>query len=286
MRLVKRALGIGGGSHPTEAEVIVLRALLCGPDPRLRKIGDQLERAPEIEREFPGKGHFRVGPTSTFDDLSFVLEVDRLESDWLGVRDSASGRDLEFRVVVGRHGFLRGLEGRTVDGGDWPKVWSVDRSALNPRSTALLALPSAAAAEAAQARALAGLSAWIGIEVAGEIVTYPPATTAHVAARERELGGAFPKGYRRFLGFTDGLDAPAIRIHGLRDVYTYDNPDIAAVVVAWADDDLGNYVLIVGLDGRDESIYQANVDAESSDLEVVATDFADLLRHRLGAESN
>ena len=126
-----------GLAKATADEVAVLRSILSGTDARFGQLIGQLERAPGIKRKNPTPDTFRVAPTSTFDDLSFPLEVGRLSSVWVTVRDALSERDLQFRVAVGRHGFLLGLEGRTNDGRPWPSEWRID-SISRPETAAML----------------------------------------------------------------------------------------------------------------------------------------------------
>ena len=163
MSLLRRALRPRSRAGPTDGELAALGLILGDEDPRLRKVRDQLIRAPTIKREKPTSSSFRVGPTSTFDDLSFPLEVDRLESEWMRVRDTQSGRDLEFRVVIGRHGFLQGLEGRATDGGPWPSSWSVDPTG-HGTSEPLIRLPSAEATAESTAAVTAEIEAALTAE--------------------------------------------------------------------------------------------------------------------------
>jgi hypothetical protein len=262
---------------------MVVRTILSGQDPRLKMIGDQLERAPELIREYPGVGQFRVGPTSTFDDLSFPLETERLESGWLEVTDVASGRELQFRVAVGRHGFLRGLEGRTTDGGVWPRGWTVDPSALYPTPGPLLTLPPPSEASAFQARARERLAEWLDTKSSDGLQLLPPASSPAIAAREQTLGGSFPNGYRTFLGITDGLETGTLRILGHKDAYDIDSQFLPAIVVAWDADDTDDFVVAVSRDGRDETVYRIDVHDPDARPVPLAPDFASFLRDRVGA---
>ena len=234
-------------------------------------------------REYPARDQFRVGPTSTFDDLSFPLELERLESEWLRVTDQESGRDLQFRVVVGRHGFLRGLEGRTTDGGEWPRTWSVNAVTIPTPPRVLIDLPSADAARAFQSETRGSLAKWIGVPLSGEFEFHPPASPAQIAARERTIGGQFPTGFRDFLSITDGLDSKAITIHGHEDVYELDNPFHSLVLIAWDSDDVDDFVVAVSLESGNEAVYRIDVHDDDARPVSLAEDFASFLRDLIGA---
>ena len=257
--LFRRAFARRRRTTVTREELNVLQLVLCGDDPRYRQIRGQLERPGMIEREYPGLGRFRIGPTSTTDALSFPLEVERLESEWLRVHDLSSGRDLEFRVVVGRHGFLRGLEGRTVDGGEWPRSWSVEplSSATPCRET--LALPSAEDAAAFRSSAMSHLEAWLGVSIAGAAELWPPATGAAISAREQQIGGRFAPQYRDLLAITDGATISGVRVLGHRDAYQIENATLPALVVAWDADNDEDFVVVLSLDGQDDTPYRIDV---------------------------
>ncbi len=263
MTWLRRLLGARAERGTTDDELAVLGLILHGDDPRLRLIYEQMGRAPEIEREYTDSG-FRVSPTSTFDDLTFPLEIDRLESAWLAAADVSSGRDLEFRVVLGRHGFLRGLEGRTVDGGQWPREWRLGRVDPDAQAEGLLELPPAAEASAFQVRARDQLSAWLGIPVSSRIELVPPASSGALAQRETEIGGRFPSDVLRFLTITDGMSARGIHIHGHRDMRPIENRQIPALLVAWDADDRDEFLVVVSLDATDNTVYR--IDVHETDL--------------------
>ncbi len=273
------------GSHrnrATEDELAVLGTILSGPDPRFQKLIAQLQRAPEIERVNPSPGSFRVAPTSTFDDISFPLEVQRIDSDWLALRDALSGRDLEFRVSVGRHGFLRGLEGRTRDGKQWPRSWEVDRSSLKPPHRELLRLPSLDEQRELQDTARRRLSEWLETELPREILLFRPAGEAEIAMGERRFGGRLPEAYRRFLLITDGLDLrDGFGIAGINDAYEIDNAHLPLVHVAWDADDTDEFLVALPHDGRDQAVYRIDVHDPEARPRKIAAEFRGYLASRV-----
>lgn len=259
----------------------MLRAVLVGSDPRLGLLAAQFERAPGIRREYPATGHFRVGPTSTFDDLTFPLEVERLDSEWLQVLDQRSNRELWFRVVIGRHGFLCGLEGRTADGEEWPRDWSVEQDLELPERP-LVHLPSASEARAFQSEARDRLATLIGSSVPSSVELHPPAGEAAIALREQSIGGRFPAGVR-VLEISDGLDARTIRVHGHADIYGIDNQFLPLALIAWDSDDEDEFIVAISLNGTDEAVYRVNVHDDEAEPSRLAEDFSSFLRERIGA---
>ena len=277
MSLLRRALRPRSRAGPTDGELAALGLILGDEDPRLRKVRDQLIRAPTIKREKPTSSSFRVGPTSTFDDLSFPLEVDRLESEWMRVRDTQSGRDLEFRVVIGRHGFLQGLEGRATDGGPWPSSWSVDPTG-HGTSEPLIRLPSAEATAEFERHARERLAKWLGITLPTRLELTPPVSEPAIAARQLELGGRFPGEYLVFLSIVDGVSASGVQVLGCRDAYPIDSPHLAPLVVAWDADDQEDYVVVLSMAGSDEAVYRIDVSDPEAEPHALAARLSDFLR--------
>ncbi len=272
----------GTKASPRPEELAILRAILVGPDPRYQKLIAQFEQAPQLDRLTPTPTTFRVGPTSTFEDLSFPLETKRVVSEWVSVRDTLSGRTLEFRVVVGRHGFLRGLEGRTEDEQPWPSTWSADPAALKSLPAGLLDLPALAEQGKGQDMGRRDLTEWLGTALPSSALFVQPATEPMIAAHERRLGGTFPRMFRAFLGITDGLDLDGLRIHGVDDVYEIDNVHMAAWLVAWDADDVDDFIVVVAHDGIDQSVYRINLHRPDETWPArIADDFRGYLRERV-----
>lgn len=267
-------------SRPTEPELAVIRSLLTSSDPRHGQLVAQLERAPDIERVNPTPDTFRIAPTSTFDDLSFELAVDRIASDWLPVIDLLSGRELQFRVVVGRHGFLRGLEGRTMDGDPWPSAWEPAEASLAASSMALLELPSIAEQQRLQDHGRRKLEAWLDGPVPKNAVVTPPAFEPD-SGPTVPVGGVLPRAFREFLSISNGLDAGPARIHGTADLYEINNTSLPLVAVAWDSDDTDDFIVGVSVDGRDEGVYRINVHGPEPHPIKIASDFREYLRERL-----
>lgn len=272
-----RGLVRSGEESPTTSEVAVLDAILHGDDPRLRLIQQQLVRAPAIQRDHPAPDRYRVHPLSTFDDLSFQLEVGRLESRPLRVTDEATKRDLEFKVIVGRHGFLRGLEGRTLDDQPWPDEWSVELPVPRPDKP-LMTLPPIDEVAAEQEAARRRLSQWLGVPIRDEVELIPPATEAAIEARQLEIGGRFSSGYRTLLDITDGLSVHGLYVHGHRDARPISNPVMPALLVAWDADDRDEFVVVTSLDPADDGVYRVDVHDETATPHVIADTFAEYLR--------
>lgn len=279
--MLKRLLGRFRRVSPrpaTEREFSILRAILAGGDERHHKLLAQMERAPGIERASAPADTFRVGPSSTFEDLLFPLELERVESEWLAVEDRLSGRHLLFRVVVGRHGFLLRLEGRTVDGGAWPSEWEPDIPDSAP--VPMLTLPSVEDQQLAERRVRQALGEWLAIPLPGEgVVTNPPADAEELAATESRLRGILPTTYRQLLGISNGLRVGEMYIHGTSDMHLVDDPHLDGVLVAWGADESDDFVVVVSRDGR-EGVYRVDIhDHERKPIEVAA-DFRDYLVQR------
>jgi hypothetical protein len=276
-----RKLAAKDAPQATEVEKSVLRWILAGDDSRYAKLIAQLHRAEEIERSNPTPDTYRVGPTFTFDDLSFPLELDRVASDWVGIEDSVTGRSLEFRVVVGPHGFLRGLEGRTVDGQPWPSEWVPQTDAREaPRD--VLKLPSIEEQDRIQRTGLEGLRRWLGVPLPASARVLPPATEAEIAAFEVRVGGALPTRFREFLRITDGLDlGPMEELHGVHDLYEAEGTLLPGIVVAWDSDDEDDFIVVVPHDGRDQATYRINVHDADARPVVIAEDFRRYLQERV-----
>ena len=279
---------LGQDIRPTESEVLVLRAILGVADtgvedldPRLTSIASQLARAQEVTREYPGPDQYRAAPTWTFDDLTFPLEIDRIASDPIVIRDEQTGRELEFRAVIGRSGFLRALEGRTMDGGPWPRDWSIATQPATGGDHPKLVLPSLEEQRAFERIAREALRDWLGVQVPKGTELLPPASSAAVAAAESRSGGPFSDDYKRFLAITDGLETPDIRLFGHRDAYVADAAPWPAVAIAWDSYDVDDFIVVLSLDDEDDHVYRIDVHDEGAKPQSIAVDFRSYLGARL-----
>lgn len=267
-------------TRATPGEINALQHVLRGDDPRLGLLVEQLRTTPEVRREQLAD-HLRVSPTSTFEDLNFVLEVSGLWSDWVTVGELISGRDLEFRAKIVRSGFLETLEGRTADGGQWPDVWDVTPPTDDVAAPPALVLPSLEVIDAAQRRARAELEMWLGGALRKDLTLYPPATAAAVHLREEDLGVRVTAQYRRLLCITDGVETGDIRALGHQDVYGLDHPELDGVVVAWDLDESDDFMAVLARDGQDETVRRLDIHDRHATLRAVAPDLASYLRERL-----
>jgi hypothetical protein len=273
--------GLDHHPRPTAREVAVARRLLSGEDRRLQILTRQFETAREVERVREGDA-FRVGPAYTTTDLMFTFDAQRAESRWLRFTDVKSGRELDFRVVVVRGGFLKGLEGRTVDGNPWPEDWAVDpaQAPIESEEPPYLVLPSEADIAKAQEAARSGLIKWLGLARLGDVETFPPASEAALAARELEVGLYSPS-YRAFLAMTDGFESHLLRVLGYRDSYPLDSVHIPALLVAWDADDQDDYVVAIPIGGSDDQVYRIDVHDESALPRPIAPSLGAYLARRL-----
>lgn len=275
--------GIAGRTRSlaSEDEKTLVRHLLAGDDKRLAQLAEQLSYAP-VRRARHSDGGYSISPEYTSERLSFDLEVPRIDSPWVVLRDRVTGQDLEFRVSVGRGGFLNALEGRTFDGKPWPERWSPDLS--KPlRSDQYLELPSVGAVEKQRREARDYLERWLGRVVPEALQTFPPATDAQIHEREKILGGHFPMLLREFFSISDGLESNDLRILGHADAYTVDSPYLPALLIAWDSDDRDDFVVVVSLDGTDEAVYRLDVHLDDPRPEVIADDVRRYLAHRIPA---
>ena len=255
--------------------------ILAGGDPRLAILLRQFETAREVERVREGDA-FRVGPAYTTTDLMFTFDAQRAESSWLRFTDVNTGRDLDFRVVVVRGGFMKWLEGRTVDGKPWPEEWSVDpaQAPLGGEAPPHLVLPSEAEVAKAQELARRRLTEWLGLARLGELETFPPASEAAIAAREREVGLYSPS-YREFIGITDGFESHLFRVLGPSDSYPIDSVHLPGLLVAWDSDDHDDYVVATSLGGSDDQVYRIDVHDKAAVPRPIAPGFGPYLARRL-----
>jgi hypothetical protein len=253
--------------------------ILGDADPRLVLVARQLETTPKAIREYPTADSFRVRPESTYENLNFPLEVSRLDSDWLEIIDATSHHRLRFRAAVGRHGFLLGLEGVTLDDGPWPRDWSLVPGD-DPPGDELMTLPSLEESERFQVGARQQLSSWLEVDVPKQMTFYPPAPTAMIAAREIELGAPLPTSFRTFLGIADGFDARPFRLHGYRDVSQIDDPNLPLVLLASDSDDKDEFLVAASLAG-DERIYRIDIHVAEPKPVEIAPDFRAYLRRRI-----
>jgi hypothetical protein len=265
----------------TADEVAVLRSILSGADARFGELIGQLERAPGIKRENPTPDTFRVAPTSTFDDLSFPLKVGRLTSAWVTVRDAVSERVLQFRVAVGRHGFLLGLEGRSDDGRPWPSEWRVDSISL-PETAETLALPTIEEQRRVQDLGRDALTRWLGTALPPATLVYPPVGEQQIRTNELELHRPLPPSLREFLRITNGLDIGWFRVHAMTELYEIANLDRPLLTVAWDSDEGDDFVVALSPGRGDSPVYRLDVHQPDPPKPVrIAEDFRNYLRERL-----
>jgi hypothetical protein len=221
-----------------------------------------------------------VSPDLTTEDLIFPFEVARIESPWTGIQDAVTGRQLQFRVVVVRSGFLKALEGRTSDGTPWPHAWKFDPES-RVDSEQRLVLPSLERSQEQRMLALDKLEQWLG-RALPRLEAFPPASNARLAARESALLGTFPLSLRAFFQITDGIESPLLRVLGHADVYAVDNRHLPALLVAWDGDDRDDFLVVVSLAGSDERVYRLDVHSDDPEPEAIADDFRLYLSARLG----
>lgn len=266
---------------PTASEIVLVRRLLAGDDRRLGILARQFETAKEVERVREGDA-FRVGPAYTTTDLMFTFDAQRAESRWQRFTDAKTGRDLDFRVVVVRGGFLKGLEGRTVDGKSWPEDWFIDpaQTPLGGDAPPYLVLPSEADIAKAQEAARSSLIEWLGLGRLGDVETFPPASEAALTAREREVGQYSPS-YRAFLAITDGFESHLLRVLGHRDSYPLDSVHMPALLIAWDADDHDDYVVAIPIGGSDDQVYRIDVHDKSAVPRPIAPALAPYLARRM-----
>ena len=284
MGVLTRLLGGRGSARATAAEVAVVRLLLGTDDERHLLLARQLEATPRVERSHPDASSIRVEPTSTVASLLFPFDHRTLMSPWAPIRDSSSGRDLEFRVVVVRGGFLRALEGRTRDGGPWPESWGVGLD--DPVRRVQLNLPPAEAVAKQRKRARHDLSEWLGRPVPSVVEPFPPPSRAQLATRQTEVGGQFPVKLCEFYLIADGVEAPDLQILGFTEAYRIDNPHLPGLLLAWDADNRDEFVVVVSLDGMDEKVYRLDVHQSDPLPEPMAADFRGYLAARLPIEGS
>ncbi len=260
-----------------------MQHVLQGGDPRFEALIEQLRTTPRVNRERPTSDTFRVSPTSTFEDLNFVLEVTRLQSAWVPVEEVHSGRRLEFRVAVARSGFLEVLEGRTTDGKPWPDVWDVMPPDAQPPEVPPLVLPSLAEIEAAQAHARLELEAWLAIALPPDVTLYPPVTEAAVRLREEDLGVRLTVGHFELLAITDGLEWRQLRVLGHGDLRLLEGPALRGIVVAWDSDDTDDFVIAQAGDGTAETVHRVDVHERRVEPREIAPDVRSYLRAALSS---
>jgi hypothetical protein len=263
---------------PTASEVIAARAVLHGTDPRLNLLAQQLEQAVQVVREYPRPDEFRVRPAWTYDNLTFPLEVDRIVSKELVLSDKGSGRQLGFRAVVGRSGFLYGLEGRTLDGEPWPREWDVLATAIDEQVDPLIILPSLEEQSAFTAMAREQLKSWVGCEPPARFALFPPATVAAIASVQERIGSVFSEGFTKFLSVTDGIEGPDLRLFGHRDVYELDEVLQAPIAVGWDSDDVDDFVVAISRFHGDDKVYRIDIHDRGAIPQVIAPGFREYLR--------
>lgn len=284
LRDIFRAGAGGAAKRARPEEIVALQHVLKGGDPRFELLVEQLRTTPEVSRDAPAADRVRISPTSTFENLNFVLEVTRVQSEWVPVRDTASGRSLEFRASIVRSGFLEALEGRTADGSPWPQSWELAPPDEPGRGEPALVLPSLEKIQAAQGRARVELEGWLGVTLRDCRILYPPVPAPVIHTREADLGVRFTEGFRRLLSITDGVDCHEVRVLGHRDAYRVDDPEFDGVVIAWDEDETDAFLAVQAIDGRDETVRRIDVHEREGRVSDVAPDLAGYLRSRLGAE--
>lgn len=282
MSWLTRVLGRREASRPTDAEIRAVQHVTAGQDPRLNLIAEQIRRGPEVKRDRPSPNLFSLTPAYSFDDLTMYLEVEGIESVWLPIEDVLSGRTLEFRVIIGRHGFLRALEGRVRDGEPWPDRWDV--AEVDPATARqVLFLPPEAEHRATVEAAKAQLEEWLTMALEPDVKLYPPPSAATLVSREQTLGGSLPPTFREFLSITDGLEFRGLRLLGHRDIYPVDSPRLSALAVAWDADDSDDFLVVVAPGGSDDRVLRLDVHLPEHELLAVADTFRDYLRSELAA---
>jgi hypothetical protein len=279
MRVLRRLRADPLAKKANDPELAVVSMILAGDDRRLAILLEQFTRGP-ITRTRPADHMLVVSLDYTSSALMFPFEVTRLESPWCELSDPVSGKELKFRVVVVRGGFLKALEGRTRDETPWPAGWTVGPGqSCDPANR--LTLPSLQEFEEQQKRAHDDLGRWLAASLPPGLDTFPPPTDAQIASRELALGGALPASLREFYRITDGLESSDLRLFGHADIYTIDNVNIAAVLLTWDADDRDNFVVVASLGGSDDQIYRIDIHDKAPEPFAIASDFRSYLAARI-----
>lgn len=147
-----------------------------------------------------------------------------IESSPLYVIDAITGRRLEFKVKLLRGGFFGYLIGTAVDGGDWPRDWTLSEQfeSKEMEENVYLSLPPAEIDSAQLDQLITWLAEQVG--TVEDVVLFPPATNRdvdHLVAQEEVK---VPPEYKKFVSITNGMDVGKTQILGTKDAYRLDVP--------------------------------------------------------------
>lgn len=243
------------------AELVVVRAILGGSDPRAADLFEQFRTSRRIERRVDGAMMRATVPWTT-EELLVDLDVD-VASEPVQVEDRRSGQLLRFQVHLARGGFFRCLEGRAD--ARWPRRWEVDPDELELAASGALRLPAAESS--------AALARWLGITIPDgrDVVARGPATLVEIDRLQERADQALPGQLREFLAVTDGALVGDWAILGVRDLHVVEMPSDSywqIAVGATAGDDRR---CLSASDGT--LLIAPSHDSGSDHFEVVGSDF-------------
>lgn len=197
-------------------DLVVAEILRSSGDPRAEVLLHQF-RSARLRRRITGPS-LQLSVPQTTEDLLVDLDSN-VTSTQVALTDLVSGQELSFSVTLLRGGFFGSLEGR-VAGASWPRRWRVNPVEVRSRARGVLVLGVAGVDPTA-------VAAWLAIPHGGlqRLRAVAPASDVDIADLEASAGRSVPAAVKSFLAVSDGLEAEALDLWGVRDLYAPDFED-------------------------------------------------------------
>jgi hypothetical protein len=260
------------GRRVSDAELAVAEAALSGGGPVGERLVRQMRETASVWRRGTDDGTYELRISTTDDIRVRDVPSSGWTSPWISLIAMPSARQVELQLVVTEAGILE-INGRTADGGRWPKKWSTRTDDLTTiRSQApWLDLPTDAETDAARRAAVQTIEAWLGEPDARawsswHLSAHQPAIAAAIDTLSEAQRFRLPDAYRSLLESADGIEIGQLVIFGAADAYRLDMVGPARLVICPPDED---GVLTLAETGE---VFRVAIDDPSSEGLVIAPD--------------
>ena len=260
------------GRRVPDAEFAVAEAALAGGGPVGQRLVRQMRETASVWRRTTDDGTYELRISTTDDIRIRDVPSSGWTSPWISLIAMPSARQVELQLVVTEAGILE-INGRTADGGRWPKTWSTrtDDLATIRSQAPWLDLPTDVDTDAGRCAAEETIEAWLGKPAAelgphAHLSARPPAIAAAIDALAEAQRFRLPGAYRSLLEAADGIEIGQLVILGTADAYRLDMVGPARLVIVPPDED---GVLTLAETGE---VVRVAIDDPSSDGFVIAPD--------------
>lgn len=259
-------------------EISVIKMLLPMEDERGERLFRQASDAPCVRRKRISGGGYRASIPFVRNSSLLIELHEGLRSPLLDLRDSCSGRLLQFHLELLKGGFLGALVCDAVDNMPLPPSW--DLTGNNTTKAQPNWLPQEVGLQETAA-ILSSLYDWVDISppsgVSDFLSVRRGARPDEIAELEEETSGVLPREYCDFLVISNGLKVGSFTVGGTHELELIE-PFVPGVffwlvehlndggVVMMRANELAQEIIIADEQSREPRIFSSNLQAFLSNL--------------------